>query len=115
MIQEIPSRSRQANPSRQAREQLRAELRLELLDVSRQSGLGNPDLVRRACDASFIGDLDEILDAAQFHGRQGLRTVSNLTITNRHVLSQDLLGVAPKQPLLPSGEPQWHTEIVCQA
>ena len=54
--------------SRQARQKLRAQLRLELLDVPGQRGLGNPDLVRSAGDATFIRDLHEVLDAAQFHG-----------------------------------------------
>src|SRR5437763_5280956 len=85
MFQEIAPRGRQPNASRQAHEKLRAELRLELLDVPGQRGLGDPDLVGGARDASFVGDLDEILNAAQFHGRQDLRAACDPTITNRHV------------------------------
>src|SRR5207253_4462459 len=58
---------RQANASRQARQKLGAQLRLELLDVPGQCGLGDADLVCGAGDASFIRDLHEVLDAAQFH------------------------------------------------
>ena len=85
MFQEIAPRGRQPNASRQAHEKLRAELRLELLDVPGERGLGDPDLVGGARDASFIGDLYEILNAAQFHGRQDLRAACDPTITNRHV------------------------------
>src|SRR6266404_1526363 len=85
MLQEIPPRCRQPNAPRQTREKLRAELSLELLDVPGQGGLGDSDLVGGSRDASFIGDLHEILDAAQFHERHNLRTGSEPTITNRHV------------------------------
>src|ERR1700687_1829471 len=68
MVEEIPPRGSEANASRQARQKLRAQRRLELLDVPGQRGLGNPDFVRGAGDASFIRDLHEVLDAAQFHG-----------------------------------------------
>ncbi len=72
VVQEVPPRSRQADPSRQTHEKLRAELRLELLDVPGQCRLRDADLVRGTRDASFIGDLHEILDAAQFHGPESL-------------------------------------------
>src|SRR2546425_7371103 len=85
MFQEVAARGRQPNAARQAHEKLRAQLRFELLDVPGQRGLGDPDLVGRARDASFIGDLHEILDAAQFHERQALRAACDPTITNRHV------------------------------
>ena len=72
MVQEVPSRSRQPDSSRQTHQKLRAELRLELLDVPSERRLRDADLVGGARDASLIGDLHEILDAAQLHERESL-------------------------------------------
>ena len=68
MVEKVAPRGRQPNASRQARQKLGTQLRLELLDVSGQRRLGNSNFIRGAGDASFIRDLHEILDAAQFHG-----------------------------------------------
>jgi len=67
MVEEIAARRGKPHAARKAHQQLRAELGLELLDVTRQRRLRDPDLVGGASDAAFIGDLHEILNAAKLH------------------------------------------------
>ena len=68
MVQEVTAGCSQPHASREAHQQLRPKLRFELLDVTRQRGLRDADLVGGARDAALVGHLHEVLDAAQFHG-----------------------------------------------
>src|SRR5689334_25285966 len=68
MIQERPARVGQRDAARAADEQLRADLMLEIADLTAERWLGRMQtLFRRDRKAALLGDGDEIAKMPQFH------------------------------------------------
>jgi hypothetical protein len=59
----------QVDPACEALEQPDTELGFQPPDLCREAGLGNPQALRGAGEASLLGDGDEITKMAEFHVR----------------------------------------------
>jgi hypothetical protein len=58
---------READPTGMTLQQPDAELALERADLLREAGLGNPQPLGGAGEASLFGDRDEVAKVTQFH------------------------------------------------
>lgn len=90
MHQESLASGQERHPARGAREELCAELVLEVADRARERGLRDVKSPGRAMHVAFFGDDDEVLELSETHALKLARTWTRFAGDTQTVLAPDL-------------------------